>query len=103
MYLYPCVMGVIMLFKWVKLPSGCIVPGSSVLNTLMDTDDNLSKRALLGMVSFYKAVIKYLQDNLPLDNELLKALTCLNPREQNSLKSKEYCKTCICNALYHIG
>ena len=40
----------------------------------MDTDDNLSKRALLGMVSFYKAVIKYLQDNLPLDNELLKAL-----------------------------
>ena len=31
--------------------------------TLMDTDDNLSKRALLGMVSFYKAVIKYLQDN----------------------------------------
>ena len=61
--------------------------------TLMDTDDNLSKRALLGMISFYKAVIKYLQDNLPLDNELLKALTCLNPREQNSSKSKEYCKT----------
>ena len=61
--------------------------------TLMDTDDNLSKRALLGMVSFYKAVIKYLQDNLPLDNELLKALTCLNPREQNSSKSKEYCNT----------
>ena len=58
-----------------------------------DTDDNLNKRALLGMVSFYKAVIKYLQDNLPLDNGLLKALTCLNPREQNSSKSKEYCKT----------
>ena len=50
-------------------------------------------RALLGMVSFYKAVIKYLHDNLPLENELLKALTCLNPREQNSSKSKEYCKT----------
>ena len=60
---------------------------------LMDTDDNLSKRTLLGMVSFYKAVIKYLQDNLPLDNELLKALTYLNPREQNSSKSKECCKT----------
>ena len=58
-----------------------------------DTDDNLNKRALLGMVSFYKAVIKYLQDNLPLDNGLRKALTCLNPREQNSSKSKEYCKT----------
>ena len=58
-----------------------------------DTDDDLNKRALLGMVSFYKAVIKYLQDNLPLDNGLLKALTCLNPREQNSSKSKEYCKT----------
>ena len=62
---------------------------------LVDTDDNLSKRALLGMVSFYKAVIKYLQDNLPLDNELLKALTCLNPREQNSSKSKECCKTVV--------
>ena len=64
---------------------------------LMDTYDNLSKRALLGMVSFYKAVIKYLQDNLPLDNELLKALTYLNPRErpreQNSSKSKECYKT----------
>ena len=30
---------------------------------------------------------------MPLDNGLLKALTCLNPREQNSSKSKEYCKT----------
>ena len=60
---------------------------------LMDTDDNWSKRALLGMVSFYKAVITYLQDNLPLDNEHLKALTYLNPREQNSSKSKECCKT----------
>ena len=59
---------------------------------LMDTDDNLSK-SFIGMVSFYKAVIKYLRDNLPLENELLKALTCLNPREQNSSKSKEYCKT----------
>ena len=45
------------------------------------------------MVSFYKVVIKNLQENLPLDNEFLKALTYLNPREQNSSKSKEYCKT----------
>ena len=24
----------IMLFKWVKLPSGCVVPGSCVLNVI---------------------------------------------------------------------
>ena len=56
--------------------------------THLEHDENLSKRALLGMVSFYKAVIKYLQQNLPLDNKLLEALTCLNPREQKSSKSE---------------
>ena len=39
--------------------------------TLLEKDDSSSTRALLGMKSFYKAVIKYLQDHLPLDNELL--------------------------------
>ena len=61
--------------------------------TLLEKDDSSSTRALLGMKSFYKAVIKYLQDHLPLDNELLEALTCLNPREQKSSKSFKFCRT----------
>ena len=61
--------------------------------TLLEKDDSSSTRALLGIKSFYKAVIKYLQDHLSLDNELLEALTCLNPREQKSSKSFKFCRT----------
>ena len=58
-------------------------------------DDNLSMRALFGMKTFYKAVMKYLQNHLPHDNELFEALTCLSPREPNSSKSFNFCKTFV--------
>ena len=44
------------------------------------------------MVSFYKEIIKDLQKKLPLDNTLLKALTCLNPRKQRAHDSLQHCK-----------
>ena len=44
------------------------------------------------MVSFYKEIIKDLQKKLPLDNTLLKALTCLNPRQQRAHDSLQHCK-----------
>ena len=45
----------------------------------------LLKEHWLGMKSFYRAVIKDLQKMMPIEETLLKALTCLNPMEQ-----KEY-------------
>ena len=44
------------------------------------------------MVSFYKEVIKELQKKLPLKSVLLKALTCLNPRNQRAHDLLQYCK-----------
>ena len=44
------------------------------------------------MVSFYKEVIKDLQKKLPLDHILLKALTCLNPKQQRAHDSLQHCK-----------
>jgi hypothetical protein len=47
---------------------------------------------ILGMRSFYKAAIKALQKNLPLDSDLLSALTCFDPQNQKSLGSLVHCK-----------
>lgn len=53
--------------------------------------DGARKRALLGMKAFYVAVITEMQ-KLPLADELLCALTCLNPKMQKSPRSIEYCR-----------
>ena len=44
------------------------------------------------MKCFYKAIIKYLKKMLSLGDTLLQALTCLNPREQNSVNGLQYCR-----------
>ena len=51
-----------------------------------------AKRDVLGMRSFYKAVIKHLQKMLPIEDVVLQALSCLNPREQKSPDGLQYCK-----------
>ena len=47
------------------------------------------------MRSFYKVVIKDLQINLPLNDELLLALTCLGSKMQKAPKSLQYCKVLV--------
>ena len=44
------------------------------------------------MISFYKEVIKDLQSKLPMEDTLLKALTCLNPKHQKAHDSLQHCK-----------
>ena len=54
--------------------------------------DSAAKNCVLGMVSFYKEVIKELQKKLPLESVLLKALICLNPWNQRAHDSLQHCK-----------
>ena len=44
------------------------------------------------MKSFYRAVIKDLQKMMPIEETLLKALTCLNPKEQKEYNSLQHCR-----------
>ena len=44
------------------------------------------------MKSFCKAVIKDLQKMMPIEDTLLKALTCLNPKEQKGYNSLQHCR-----------
>ena len=53
--------------------------------------DGARKRAILGMKAFYMAVITEMQKKLPLGDELLHALTCLNPKMQKPPRSLQYC------------
>ncbi len=50
------------------------------------------RKSILGMKCFYKAAIKELWKKLPLDSELLCALTCLDPKNQKSSNSLLHCK-----------
>ena len=65
--------------------------GSGVTKLVNNLADGLLK-SVLSMVSFYKEEIKYLQKKLPLEDVLLKSLTCLNPRNQRSPDSLQHCK-----------
>ena len=47
------------------------------------------------MRCFYKAVIGYFQKILPMDDVLLEALTCLNPRDQKSVHRLQNCKKVV--------
>ena len=52
----------------------------------------MAKKAVLGMKTFYKAVIKDLQKKLLVKDVLLWALTCLNPLEQNAADLLQHCR-----------
>lgn len=60
-------------------------------DALKKLSDGSARKAILGMRTFYKTVIKYLQQMLPLDDILLKSLSCLNPREQRGYNSMQHC------------
>ena len=52
----------------------------------------MAKKAVLGMKSFHKAVIKDLQKKLLVEDVLLRALTCLNPLQQKAADSLQHCR-----------
>ena len=63
----------------------------TVTDVLKKLSDGSARKAILGMRTFYKTVIKYLQQVLPLGDILLKLLSCLNPREQRGNNSMQHC------------
>ena len=60
-------------------------------DTLKKLSDGSARKAILGMRTFYKTVIKYLQQMFPLDDILLKSLSYLNSREQRGYNSMQHC------------
>ena len=56
--------------------------GDAARRNLKSLPAEVQKRVLLGIKSFYIAVIVHLQTRLPLNNGLLKALGCLNPKKR---------------------
>ena len=56
-----------------------------------DLSDSSAKKAILGMRTFYKTVIKYMHQMFPHDNILLRSLSCLNPMEQRGQYSMQHC------------
>ena len=66
--------------------------GCGITKLVNNFADGTAKKSVLGMVSFYKEVIKDLQKKLPLEDVLLKSLTCLNPRNQRSPDSLQHSK-----------
>ena len=44
------------------------------------------------MKSFYRAEIKDLQKMMSIEDTLLRALTCLNPKEQKGYNSLQHCR-----------
>ena len=51
-----------------------------------------ARRAIMGMRSFYKAVIEHLQKMFLTEDMLLQGLSCLSPREQKSPDGLQYYK-----------
>ena len=54
--------------------------GPKVVMLLKELPEGAQRKTVLGMKSFYKVVIKDLQTKLPLNDELLLALSCLGPK-----------------------
>ena len=52
----------------------------------------VNKKVVLGMKEFYQTVIKDLQEQLPFSDTLLKVLTYLSPKEQQSTNSLQHCR-----------
>ena len=56
--------------------------GQSVCELLYALPEAKRKQPILSMKCFYKAIIKYLQKMLPMDDVLLEALRCLQPSRE---------------------
>ena len=65
--------------------------GSSTRKALKELSPDQQRKAFLGMRAFFQATTSYLQDKLPLNNQLLKQLQCLNP----SRKKEEFTASAI--------
>ena len=79
-------------FSLTAFDSGSVFTGPNVSSAIDGLPEGAAKRALLGMKSFYKAVIKDLQKMMSIEDTLLKALTCLNPKEQKGYNSLQHCR-----------
>ena len=66
--------------------------GPSLSNAIDALPEAAAKRALLGMKPLYRVVIEGFQKFMPIEDTLLKALTHLNPREQKTYNSLQYCR-----------
>ena len=56
--------------------------GDEAIHSMMSLPKEEKKLVLLGIRAFYMSAITYLQKTLPLGNNLLRALGCLNPNKK---------------------
>ena len=61
-----------------------IVIGVDTRKALKDLSHDQQKHAMLGIWSFFSITVAQLQSKLPLKNDLLKQLGCLNPLKKNN-------------------
>ena len=60
-----------------------IVIGDSTRKTLRELSSEQQRHTMLEIHSFFSTTTSYLQEKLPLGNQLLKQLWCLNPAKRN--------------------
>ena len=60
-----------------------MVIGDGTWKALSALQAEKQKRSMLGMRSFFSTATSYLQQKLPLSNELLRQLGCLNPKKRD--------------------
>ena len=60
-----------------------IVIGDSTRKALRELSAEQQRHTMLGICSFFSTATSYLQEKLPLGNQLLKQLRCLNPTKKN--------------------
>ena len=60
-----------------------MVIGDGTWKALSTLQTEKQKRSMLGMRSFFSTATSYLQQKLPLSNELLRQLGCLNPKKRD--------------------
>ena len=66
-----------------QLPEKAIVIETDVRKALKNLTHDQQKYAMLGTQSFFGTMVTELQSKLPLKNELLRQLGCLNPLKKN--------------------
>ena len=66
-----------------QLPGKDIVIGTDVRKALKNLTHDQQKYAMLGIGSFFGTIVTELQSELPLKNELLRQLGCLNQLKKN--------------------
>ena len=59
-----------------------IVIGDKARKGLTELPHDQQKKVILGIRTFYSTAVSYLQEKLPLDNQLLRQLGCLNPMKR---------------------